>query len=107
MGVSINQQDGTSVSVSTGSANSVSLTNRQANSVTISKFAVGAGDAHFTHTQGNASDQWDIVHSLNKRPSVSVVDVNGYEVFGEVHHMSANRVIIEFNAPFSGTAYFN
>lgn len=107
MSVNITKQEPNSVSLTNAGANSVSLTNQSANSVTVSLTAVGSGDSHFTHTQTTASDQWDIVHSLNKHPAVSVIDSNGYEVFGEVHYMSANRVILEFTSPFSGKAFFN
>lgn len=107
MSVNITKQDPNSVSLTNAGANSVSLQNQTANSVTVSRFAVGSGDAHYTHTQNTASDQWDVTHSLNKHPAVSVVDSNGYEVIGEVHYMSANRVILEFVQPFSGKAYFN
>ena len=105
MGVSINQQDGTSVSVSTGSANSVSLTNRTANSVSVSAFAVGSGDAHYTHTQSNATDQWIITHNLNKHPAVSVVDDGGNVLITEVRYDSANRLTVLFNGAASGKAY--
>lgn len=94
------------VSVNVNSSNSVSLSTTTANSVTVNSSGAAA-DAHFEHVQSNASDQWDITHNLGKKPAVSVHDSNGYEVIAIVHHMSLNRVIIEFKVPTFGKAYFN
>lgn len=94
------------VSVNVATNNAVSLTTTTANTVTVNSSA-GASDAHFEHVQSSASDQWDITHNLGKKPAVSVVDSNGYVVHTIVHHMSVNRVIIEFKVPTFGRAYFN
>ena len=108
MSVSVNLSEANEVSITKQEIGSVSLTNSTPNAVTVSKVAVGTGsDKHYEHIQNTASDQWDITHNLAKNPSVSVVDSNGYEVIGQVHYMSDNRVILEFNSPFSGKAYFN
>ena len=94
------------VSVNVNSSNSVSLSTTTANTVTVNSRGASS-DAHFEHVQSSASDQWDITHNLGKKPAVSIHDSNGYEVFGVVHHMSLNRVIIEFKVPTFGKAYFN
>ena len=94
------------VSVNVNSSNSVSLSTTTANTVTVNSSAAGS-DAHFEHIQSNASDQWDITHNLGKKPAVTIQDNNGYEVIAVVHHMSLNRVIIEFKTPTYGKAYFN
>lgn len=94
------------VNVSVNSSNSVSLSTTTANNVTVNSSGA-SNDAHFEHIQSTASDQWDITHNLGKKPAVSVHDSNGYEVIGVVHHMSLNRVIIEFKVPIFGRAYFN
>ena len=94
------------VNVSVNSSNSVSLSTTTANNVTVNSSGA-SNDAYFEYIQSTASDQWDITHNLGKKPAVSVHDSNGYEVHGVVHHMSLNRVIIEFKVPIFGRAYFN
>lgn len=94
------------VSVNVNSSNSVSLSTTTANAVTINS-AGASNDAHFEHVQSSASDQWDITHNLGKKPAVTIHDSNGYEVIAIVHHMSVNRVIIEFKQPTFGKAFFN
>lgn len=54
-----------------------------------------------------ASNPWIINHSLNKFPSVTTIDSNGYEVFGDVEYVSLSRVVIRFDASFSGKAILN
>jgi len=68
--------------------------------------AIG-GDKTFVFTQGTPLPQWDIVHNLNKFPSVSVVNSFKEEVFGKVDYINKNRVTVTFAAPFSGQAYCN
>jgi len=65
------------------------------------------GDANYLHDQGTPSADWDITHNLGKKPSVTVIDSANSEVEGEVEHISKNRLIIHFNAAFSGTATLN
>lgn len=64
-------------------------------------------DLHYTHDQMVASATWNIVHNLNKYPSVAVVDSAGSEVEGSVMYVTPNRVIVEFSAAFGGKAYLN
>lgn len=55
--------------------------------------------------QPSPSTTWSILHALNGRPSVTVVDSAGTTVIGEVTYISDSQVIVEFTAPFSGYAY--
>ena len=64
-------------------------------------------DLNYVHNQTSASSSWDISHNLNKFPAVSVVDSAGNIVMGDVQHLTNKRVLITFNATFSGKAYFN
>lgn len=64
-------------------------------------------DLHYMHDQMVASATWNIVHNLNKYPSVAVVDSAGSEVEGAVRYTSPNNVIVEFSAAFGGKAYLN
>lgn len=64
-------------------------------------------DKNYIHNQVVPSNDWSIIHNLNKYPSVTVVDTAGYEWEVEVQHLSLNQVRIRFTNPFSGKAYFN
>lgn len=68
---------------------------------------VVGGDKHFSYEQIAPSKIWVIFHDLNKRPSVSVTDTAGTEVRGNVTINDGERVVIEFNFPFSGYANLN
>ena len=57
------------------------------------------------HTQGTASTEWVITHTLGGRPSVTVVDSAGTVVIGEVQYDSNTQVTVSFTAAFSGYAY--
>lgn len=61
----------------------------------------------FQHIQMVAADVWTIVHPLNKKPSVTVVDSAGTVVMGDVEYTSNIQVVVRFSAPFSGTAELN
>jgi hypothetical protein len=61
----------------------------------------------YEYTQNQPSAEWVVNHGLNRKPSVTVVDSAGTEVFGEVVHVDNNNVIIRFSAGFSGEAFFN
>lgn len=61
----------------------------------------------FVYTQGSPSNTWNITHTLNKFPSVSVVDSANNEVEGDVHFVDQNNITITFSSSFSGKAYLN
>lgn len=61
----------------------------------------------FTFEQSVASDTWNVMHNLDKYPSVSIVDSGGNLVDGEVKYVTSNRILINFTSPFSGKAYLN
>jgi hypothetical protein len=107
MSVTINLIEGNEVTIQRNVIGSVELVNTVPNSVTVSQVAIGSGDLHFEYTQSVASDQWDVTHNLNKKPAVSVFDSNDYVVYAIVHHITNNRVIIEFKVPIFGRAVFN
>lgn len=66
-----------------------------------------AGDKNFVFTQSVPSTTWNIVHNLNKYPSVSVVNINNVAMYGEITYIDENELTIEFSAGFSGKAYMN
>ena len=87
------------------------LTNKpKINGVTLegNKTAEDLGiDLNYVHNQTEASDEWIIVHNLNKYPAVSIIDSAGDEVEGNVHYDSLNQVTITFIGSFKGTATLN
>lgn len=68
---------------------------------------ISGEDANFTYEQTESSDEWVIVHNLNKYPAVSIIDSAGDEVIGGVHYDSLNQVTITFAGAFKGTATLN
>jgi hypothetical protein len=64
-------------------------------------------DKSYTHIQGVASSTWSIIHSLNKFPSVTVVNINNVVMYGDVKYINENELQIDFSAGFSGKAYIN
>jgi hypothetical protein len=67
----------------------------------------GAGDKNFVFAQAVAASVWDVQHDLDKYPSVSIVNDNNMQVFGEVEYIDTNNLTITFAAAFSGKAYMN
>jgi hypothetical protein len=72
-----------------------------------SEILVDLGISTYIHDQGTPSTVWLIVHNLDKRPSVTVVDTAGTVVSGEISYISNNKIEINFNNAFSGKAYLN
>lgn len=70
-----------------------------------STFPSSSQTRRYIHTQGVASTEWIIAHTLGGRPSVTVVDSAGTVVIGEVQYDSNTQVTISFTAAFSGYAY--
>jgi hypothetical protein len=64
-------------------------------------------DSHYVHTQIAAATTWNIVHNMNKRPSVMIVDSGDNVVIGEIQYLNANALEVSFSAPFGGKAYLN
>jgi hypothetical protein len=65
------------------------------------------GDLSFTWTQAIPAAVWHVVHPLNKRPSVTVVDSSHRMVVGEVAYVSDTEVDLTFAGAFAGSAYLN
>lgn len=94
-----------------GSSDYNDLTNRPSiNGVTLSGNKTSSElklDQTFVFEQRVASDEWDIVHNLNKYPSITVVDSAGTIVVGDMQYVTDNSVKIRFCGAFSGKAYLN
>ena len=61
----------------------------------------------FIHDQISPLKTWIVNHTLDKYPSVSVVDSGDNLVVGSVEYVSKNEIKIKFNHEFSGKAYLN
>ena len=66
-----------------------------------------SSDKTFIHNQPIPSATWTIQHNLGKFPSVTAVNVNNIQGFGEVEYIDSNNLTIKFSAGFSGKAYLN
>lgn len=67
----------------------------------------GAEQLNFTFEQQTDSASWSITHNLGYRPNVTVQEYGNITVEGQVTHMSANYLTIEFNTAISGYAYLS
>ena len=73
-----------------------------------SEFANPASaDKTFVFTQGVPAATWGIQHNLAKFPSVTAVNINDVQFFGEVEYIDKNNLNVHFTAGFSGKAYLN
>ena len=61
----------------------------------------------FIWDQGVASSVWTVIHPLNRRPSVTIVDSGNTVVVGKIVYIDVNTIQITFNASFKGKAYLN
>jgi hypothetical protein len=61
----------------------------------------------YIFTQAIPSSIWTIAHSLEKFPSITVVDSSNNVVVGFSTYDSNNQITLEFSAPFAGKAYLN
>lgn len=69
--------------------------------------AGASGDATFIWTQAVPAAVWHIVHPLNKRPSVVIVDSSNRVVIGQLDYLSDSAVDATFSGAFAGVAYLN
>ena len=61
----------------------------------------------FVHDQIPPAFTWEIVHALNRLPSVTVVDSGGNVVMGDIIYIDENSLSISFTVAFSGKVYLN
>lgn len=65
------------------------------------------GLSTFVFEQAIPSDEWRIQHTLNKYPSVSIVDSGLNVVVGDVTYIDKNNLVVNFIGAFSGKAFLN
>jgi hypothetical protein len=61
----------------------------------------------YTHTQGVASNAWNITHNLHFYPNVTVQDSAGNIVEGEITYTNSDSLTVSFSTAFSGEAYLS
>lgn len=64
-------------------------------------------DLNFKFVQATASNQWTIVHNLNKFPSVRIEDPYNNDIIGQVDYINSNALTVFFDVSVSGIAYLN
>jgi len=64
-------------------------------------------DAHYTYEWRTLQSSVTVQHNLHKKPSVTVTDTAGNELFCDVVYTDDNNVTLTFSEPVRGTAYFN
>lgn len=65
------------------------------------------GDKNFVHTQSTSSTTWTVIHNLNKKCAVQVVDTSGNEIVGSIQWINDNSVVVSFNTATTGYVYCN
>jgi hypothetical protein len=61
----------------------------------------------FRHIQIPNSTNWVITHNLGFRPSVTVIDLDGDVVNGDILYNTINQLTITFSSAIKGEAYLN
>ena len=96
-----------SVNNAGGESNNISVTQKSVKTnITVRKAAVG-GDKHKAIEQVEPSDTWVVTHSLNKKPSVSVVNSSGTIIYPDITYDSDSQITLTFSGSTSGKVYLN
>lgn len=76
------------------------------NVITIST-VYASSDKTLIFNQISSESTWNITHSLNKFPSITVVDDGNNVIVGDIQYISKNQLTITFASAVSGKAYLN
>lgn len=87
-------------------AMSNSSTNAVQNRV-IKAYVDAQGDKNFLYTQNSPSNRWEIIHSLDKYPAITVFDTNNEVIQGEYQYNSPDKVTLTFSEAVAGKATLN
>lgn len=66
---------------------------------------ISTNGGYFALNQISAQPTWIIPHNLGRFPSVQIIDLSGNVVEGDVKHLDANVVQIDFSVAVAGSAY--
>ena len=69
--------------------------------------ALSRNDKNYHHIQLAPSRVWEVMHNLNKYPSVTITDIDGNEYESEVRHINTNNLLLTFSVAFAGFADLN
>jgi hypothetical protein len=64
-------------------------------------------DGFFEFDKVEPDDVWIITHNLGFRPNITVFDLDGAVVHGDIIHINSNVVSIDFGTPVAGSAYLS
>ena len=95
-------QDSSTTVVSIGGSG---VTRDEVEQIVDESVASAIENARYIHSQGFPSAEWVVIHNLGWKPSVTVIDSVGSEVYGDVKHDSTTQLRIGFTYSFSGSAY--
>tara|TARA_R100000479_G_scaffold36232_1_gene16051 strand:- start:203 stop:541 length:339 start_codon:yes stop_codon:yes gene_type:complete len=107
------------VSVKNGEGNKITVTQKTAsqsitvtrgterNSITTQKPVIGTGDKNVVFEQVQPSATWTVTHSMNKNPSVTVVNSSGTIIYPSIKYDSTSQVTLTFSGSTSGKVYLN
>jgi hypothetical protein len=77
------------------------------NSGTVEEFLQSLVGGNHTHNQMVPSDNWVIEHNLGFFPNVTVFSSADEQVFGDITHISINKLSIQFSGALSGKAHLS
>lgn len=61
----------------------------------------------YRHVQTQNSNVWNIVHNLGYKPSVTLIDLDGTEIHGDIEYNTNNELTVTFSEQVKGEAYLN
>lgn len=61
----------------------------------------------FVFIQDVPRREWVIVHNLNRKPAVTIVDSANNVVVGDVTYVDDTTIVVTFSGEFSGRCYLN
>jgi len=64
-------------------------------------------DISYVHTQFVTVTTWVVIHNLNTKCAVQVVDEDKNEIIAQIDWIDNNTVNITLNIPFTGYVYCN
>ena len=65
------------------------------------------GDKTFVHVQVEVIRVWTVLHSLNKYPSVEIINEAGHRIFTQIDYIDTNTIQIVFTNPTNGYVTLN
>lgn len=65
------------------------------------------GGDTYVYTQATPSAVWTVPHNLSRRPSVTIVDSQGRQIFADLRYIDDNIVQITHSVALTGQAYCN